>query len=347
MKDEKLHILIINWNGLNDTIACIDSIFATDIEDFKIVLTDNNSDNQEFELLQKKYSSNKNITFVQNDSNIGFTKASNQSLSALLKLESSFVFLLNNDAVLESNTLKRINSYSLKEINCCVSFKLLNYYNRERIDNLGHQFVSSGEILPIANNELSLNYSKSFNNHGACAGACLYSTKMLRDIGLFDEYFDTGYEDAELGLRAFVAGYQPIFDPNLIVYHKVSQSIDKVFDYQFALKTQVNIHYTYLKLVHWQVLAINYIPNLIRFLLISLINILFLRFKYLRIQYHALFIIFLRDWKIVMNARKQAKSLRRIQWWEFLKKQEFVLFYDIKRFYKFIIKGQKSYFEKY
>ena len=72
---------------------------------------------------------------------------------------------------------------------------------------------------------------------------------MLEEIGLFDEFFSTGYEDAELGLRAMLAGYTQIFAPEAVVRHRIGASIDKIRDRRYAVRLQVNINYTYLKLM--------------------------------------------------------------------------------------------------
>ena len=60
---------------------------------------------------------------------------------------------------------------------------------------------------------------------GACAGAALYRTEMLRDIGLFDEGFFLLYEDVDLSFRAQLRGYKCIYVPEAVVYHVGSGSI--------------------------------------------------------------------------------------------------------------------------
>lgn len=347
MNMNTIPIIILNWNNFSDTKECIDSVLLDNENVFQISLIDNASEEKCVESIKNEFLENDQISVSFNKQNLGFTKAHNILLNEIIKQNSSFVFLLNNDTFLPIETADFIKTYSLEQNVGMVSFKMINYWNRELMDNAGHKMLSSGEIIPISHGEQIKEYKHSIENIGACAGASLYSVKMLNDIGLFDEYFETGYEDAELGLRAFIAGYQLKYEPQLIVYHKMGQSVKKVFNYDYTLKIQTNIFYTYLKLVHWQVIAIHFLPFLLRFLLITLIDIVFWRPKYLKVQYHALYIILFRDFGIVRKARREAKKFRRISWWVLLKKQEFFLSRDIKSFYKFIIKGEKSYFEKY
>ena len=347
MNKLKIPIIILNWNSFQDTKECVHSVLNNQQNNYHIHLIDNGSQKDDIECIEKKFSGNPLISISLNSENLGFTKAHNHKFRELIKENHPFLFVLNNDTSLPIETANFIEKYKFSEDLGMVAFKMINYWNRDLMDNAGHKMLSSGEIIPIGHEEPIEKYEQSFENIGACAGATLYSVDMLKDIGLFDEYFETGYEDAELGLRAFVAGYHSIYEPNAIVYHKMGQSVKKIFNYDYTLKVQTNIFYTYLKLVHWQVLAINFIPFFLRFFLITIIDIIFWRPKYLKIQYHALYQVFIKDIKIVWKARKESKKLRRIPWWKLLLKQAFFLKRDIKSFYKFIIKGEKSYFEKY
>jgi len=347
MRKTQIPIIILNWNSYQDTQECIHSILSNQDVNYHIYLLDNGSNNDDLDNIKKEFLNNLLITISFYKKNLGFANAHNQIFQKLIQNNYSFLFVLNNDTKLPSKTLDIIDKYTISENIGMVTFKMINYWNHKLMDNAGHKMLSSGEIIPIGHKESIQNYNYSFDNIGACAGATLYSVNMLKDIGLFDEYFETGYEDAELGLRAFIAGYRSVYEPQAIVYHKMGQSIKKVFDYDYSLKIQCNIFYTYVKLVHWQVIAINFIPFVLRFIIITFIDIVFWRPKYLKIQYHALYNVFIRDIKRVVLARKASKKIRRISWWKLLLKQEFFLSRDINLFYKLIIKGEKSHFEKY
>lgn len=348
MIKKQIPIVILNWNNIRDTKECIDSLLKENSQYFfEIYLIDNNSEETERKQLIDTFCNHEHVSLILNNENLGFAKAHNRIFEELLKTKSTFIFVLNNDTILPIVTQKLLSQFVFNEKEGMASFKMMSYWNRELMDNAGHKMLSSGEIIPIGHGDSINEYKISFENIGACAGATLYNSDMLRDIGVFDEYFETGYEDAELGLRAFVAGYKSIYHPELLVYHKMGQSIKKVFNYEYTLKIQTNIFYTYLKLVHWQVIAIHFIPFVLRFLLIIIIDIIFWRPKFLKVQFHALFIVLFKDFKKVCQARKNAKKWRRIPWWKLLMKQEFFIKRDIRSFYKFIIKGEKSYFEIY
>ena len=345
MDESKIPIVILNWNNFPDTKECVYSVLDGGSLNFIIYILDNNSEKEDSAELVKAYSNHPRISLRLFDKNLGFAKAHNLILKEIID-EFSMVFMLNNDTYVPKETLKRIENFSFHPDDGMVACKMIDYFNRNLMDNAGHKMLSTGEIIPIGHGEPVSNYQKSIENLGACAGASLYKTSMLKEIGLFDPYFDTGYEDAELGLRAVIAGYKSKFQPDLIVYHKMGQSIKKVFNYQYTLKIQTNIFYTYLKLMPWQIIGIQIIPFIIRYFIIILIDIIFWRPKYLKIQLHSLFIILFKDLGKVLKARKAVKQLRNINWWKLLCLQDFFLKRDIRNFNKFIIKGEKSYFEK-
>lgn len=340
-------IIILNWNSFADTQECVSSILTGNRSRFHIYLLDNGSAKEDVNVIKKTYLNHPNITLRFYDTNLGFAKAHNLIFNELIQQDFKYIFVLNNDTYTPKESLDYLLSNSFTEPKGMLAFKMINYWDRNIMDNAGHRMLSTGEIIPVGHGDSISIYNEPFENMGACAGATLYSLEMLSDIGFFDDYFETGYEDAELGLRAIIAGYPSIYEPQLVVYHKMGQSIKKVFNYDYTLKIQTNIFYTYLKLVHWQVFLIQFIPLTLRFMAITIIDILFWRPKYLKIQYHALYNIIFKDFGKVLEARKKTKSLRRISWWKLLSKQEFSFRRDIFSFYKFIIKGEKSYFEKY
>jgi GT2 family glycosyltransferase len=290
-KDQKLKqsIVILNWNDSVDTRECLDSLAKNNLSGFKIILVDNASKKEDQSILKTYIKNNPNLQFIIHDENLGFAKAHNIEFKKSIDAGDDYVFLFNNDTVLHKDCIthlkNRIENNNWGMIGC----KMINFKEQKYLDNVGHKMMSSGEIIPIGHGDSVHKYTEVNENIGVCAGAAIYSTEMLKDIGLFDDYFETGYEDAELGLRAFIAGYKCVYEPQALVYHKMGQSIKKIFNYNYTLKIQTNIFYTYLKLVHWQVMIINFIPWMIRFIIITMIDIIFWRPRYLKVQYHALY----------------------------------------------------------
>ena len=74
----ELSIITVNYNGLNDTCALIDSI--TFNEDMEVIVVDNGSTKDESSILQKLYP---NIKIIRSDQNLGFAGGNNLGIKQL------------------------------------------------------------------------------------------------------------------------------------------------------------------------------------------------------------------------------------------------------------------------
>jgi GT2 family glycosyltransferase len=97
---------------------------------------------------------------------------------------------------------------------------------------------------------------------GACAGAALYHTRMLDDIGLFDEDFFLVYEDVDLSFRAQLRGYKCLYVPDAVVYHKASSSIgdDSPISVYYSHR---NLEWVYIQNMPGSLIAKTILPHMI------------------------------------------------------------------------------------
>lgn len=99
---KKISIVILNYLNYWDTIECMDSILEMGYEFEGIVIVDNNSKNESFKILKKKYGDGEKIIVVRTGQNYGFAKGNNIGISiARKKFHTDFVLVVNNDTVFE------------------------------------------------------------------------------------------------------------------------------------------------------------------------------------------------------------------------------------------------------
>ncbi len=307
---------------------------------------DNASDGQEGEHLQQYYGNESKVTVVINDENVGFTRANQQLIDLLREDPPVYVALLNNDTEVDPDWLGELVEVAKQNEAAVVSSKLILHRNRTMMDNAGHRMLNTGEIIPVGHRDPIERHEQLKDNLGACAAACLYDFAMIEEIGFFDSFFNTGYEDAELGVRAYLAGYRCVFAPAAIAYHKSGQSIKKVFNREYAGMIQNAIWYTNFKLMPWQVLLINFPFMVAKQIFLLIANFLFFRWRYLGIQLRA-WINFFGNIEINWQARKEFQPLVRRDWWEMLRRQTFFLRYDFKRFVAVFIRRESSALDEY
>ena len=213
-------IIIVNWNGRKFIEKCLNGLRKQTYKNFSIILVDNGSSDGSIALISKNYPEVKTIAFTEN---LGFATANN---IAIKSVQTEYVGLLNNDAVPHPKWLEHLMK-ALQE-NPEAGFaasKMLFYHNPKVIDRAGDVYTTAATALLRGRGKPSETYNNQEWIFAACAGAALYRTRMLEDIGLFDEDFFLLYEDVDLSFRAQLRGYKCLYVPEAIVYHMASSSI--------------------------------------------------------------------------------------------------------------------------
>ena len=234
-------VIIVTWNAKTYIEECLSGLNKQTFKGFSIILVDNASDDGSLELVRNNYPEVKTIALREN---LGFASANN---IAIKSVDTEYVALLNPDAVPHpdwlKNLLKALENHP--EAGSAAS-KMLLYDHPSAIDRAGDVYTTAGTALLRGRGDPSDKYNNQEWVFGACAGAALYRTRMLRDIGLFDEDFFLLYEDVDLGFRAQLKGYKCLYVPEAIVYHKASSSI--VYDSPISVYySHRNLEWVYIK----------------------------------------------------------------------------------------------------
>lgn len=101
MSEQTVSIIILNYNGLKDTVSCLESVLKSTYKRFKVYVVDNGSNIDEASILKKTVKSKKCV-FIRFKKNYGFTGGNNR---VMRKLKSKYILLLNNDTVVRKNWL--------------------------------------------------------------------------------------------------------------------------------------------------------------------------------------------------------------------------------------------------
>ncbi|WP_407330218.1 glycosyltransferase family 2 protein [Klebsiella pneumoniae] len=256
-----IYIILVNWNGINDTLACLDSLLKLNCDNFSIVVCDNgSSDNSSLKIqewfcsleneqrnkcnlhkvsekqLDKKFDKNKNLNifFIDIGKNLGFSGGNNVGIKfSLSQGDMDYVWLLNNDTVVDSNSLSIMKSAFSRNENIGICGSRLVYFDaRDTIQGLGGVFYP---ILCMAKHykayepaDMQFNDDLVSDQIDYIIGASmLISKNVLDDIGgLCEDYF-LYFEEIDFCLRAKNAGYKIFVTTESIVYHKEGASTKK------------------------------------------------------------------------------------------------------------------------
>jgi GT2 family glycosyltransferase len=339
-------VVVLNWNGFSDTKAAVNSLLSQN-RLAKVVLVDNGSEPDEVAMLKQWSADIPQVKLKLNNNNLGFAKAHNEVFKDLVKEGFCYVACLNNDAVADKNWLEKLHeTIDSADVSMASSLMVMSS-NENRIDNVGHQILSTGEIIPAGSGELVQSHKPQKNSVGPCAGACLYRLDMLSQIGYFDERFFVGYEDAELGLRAWLCGYNCHYSAEARVSHKMSASIGKIRKASYLSEIQSHIFYSWFKLMPMSVVIQKFPGMIFKYSMVLLIDLILFRFKFLKVMVNGIRLTIL-NWSEIKRARKTFYLEQRVTRSnsEIIAMLTPFLPFDARRFWKHIVLGKKSALEE-
>lgn len=223
-------IILVNYNGYNDTLKCVQSIKKNDYHDYKIIIVDNASDDRK--VLQNDNYLNKETDVLYMNDNLGFSAGNNRGIEyAKKKYDPDFYFLLNNDTEISKNTIKElVNTYEQYSENCGILTCKINYYSTPDIVwSAGGKFdFFTGLADQPACGKKDSHEFDGIKKITFCTGCVMFISKEIIDlVGLLDENFFLYAEDTDYCCRVMNAGYQLLYTGGAVVYHKVSASTGK------------------------------------------------------------------------------------------------------------------------
>ena len=137
-----------------------------------------------------------------------------------------FVFLVNNDTVIDKSSLRVLVQYAMKPGIGIVAPKIYYYHDKKRIWSVGAKcHPITLEKMRGGEDELDCGQWEHVMSVDFLTGCgLLISREVLQDVGLFDERFFVYYEDHDLCLRTRRKGYELLLVPQAVMWHKVSVS---------------------------------------------------------------------------------------------------------------------------
>jgi len=210
-------VVILNFNGWQDTLTCVDAVLKQSYKNFHIYLIDNGSKDESLEKLTK-YENHGKITFFKNPVNDGFSGGVNIGIKHAMEHDYEYVALLNNDATITKEWLE-ILLESSRRTGASATTGLLLDGDGKKIESTGDGYSAWGLPFPRQRDEPVKDARDSEFVFGGTAGATLYTTALFKDIGLFDETFFAYFEDTDISFRAQLAGHTAYYEKSAIAYH--------------------------------------------------------------------------------------------------------------------------------
>lgn len=229
MKEPLVYIVLLVWNGYEDTIECIESLKKISYKNYKIVIVDNASTNDSVTILKRKYPG---YEFVKNSTNLGYSGGCNVGIKLALKNAAEYVLLLNNDTIVDPSFLTELIVVGESVQNIGILSPYIYYKDNTDV------IWSSGINMDIRKPWpfIDINMLRTINKEilnprqvdlvSGCA--MLIKKSVFKSIGFLREEYFLYFEDMDFSLRAHKKHKLIFAVPKATVWHKIGSSSSKL-----------------------------------------------------------------------------------------------------------------------
>lgn len=236
-KVAKIIILILNWNGKEDTIECLESIQHIDYPNYQIVVIDNGSTDGSVIAIREKFSL---VHIIENKANLGFAAGNNVGIEYAVSEGANYVLLLNNDTIVDSQLLREFINASEKHPEAGIlGAQIYIYKYPQKIWYAGVKWLpEQAKFIHLGSGKIDAegDWQEIRETEYICGCALLIKTEVIRKIGVLDPRYFLMWEETDWCYRARQAGYRCLVVPDSKVWHKISASFsggDKAPHYQY------------------------------------------------------------------------------------------------------------------
>lgn len=227
----KVAIIVLNYNGLDNTLDCLDSLRRLNSNSNKIetIVVDNDSSDGSAQALQKL----KDIELIINNKNLGYSGGNNVGIKKALQRGADAILVLNNDTIVDGDLINNLTkALKVADIVCPKIYFAPNFeYHKQRYkkNDIGKVIWYAGGHIDWANilgihdgvDEVDRGqFSKTKEIDLATGAAIMVKKKVFEKIGSFDEKYFLYLEDMDFCVRAKKAAFRIIFEPKAILWHK-------------------------------------------------------------------------------------------------------------------------------
>lgn len=219
------YAMILNWNGADDSIRCLESLRRIKGAELKTVVVDNGSSDDGVLRIQSIFPE---VEVISTGRNLGYSGGNNFGIRLLLERKPAFICLLNNDTVVDPGFAAALLACAERHPRAGVFAPQVRFLNRPGV--IWSQGIG---VSPLTGRIVCPEHGRNAGDAAApktvdaVSGAVvMIRRKTLEDIGLFDERFAFYHEDVDFCLRAAKAGWKTMAVPGATAWHRVGAAMN-------------------------------------------------------------------------------------------------------------------------
>lgn len=213
---KKVGVVILNYKVVEQLLKCVKSVKNSSHKELEIIVVDNASnDNSE-----QKLSGDKEVIFIQNEKNLGYTGGNNVGIKRALEIGCDYVFILNPDTQIDRSAISRMLALG-EETGSGIIGPKIYFQNPKKIWYAGGIF----DRLNVIGSHRGVDekdvgqYDEEEATDFVTGAAMFVKKEVFEKIGLFDDKYFLYYEDSDFCFRAKQAGFEVVYYPTAVVYH--------------------------------------------------------------------------------------------------------------------------------
>jgi hypothetical protein len=219
---QKVSVIVLNWNGRDDTIECLKSVYASGHGGYDVIVVDNGSTDGSVRAVRAAFPA---ALIIENEDNLGFAEGSNRGMAHAVESGAKYVMLLNNDAVIDKDALSLLAAEMERDEKIGAIGPLILYWGTD--DNAWSSGMTIDRKRGLVKDAGLVRGRISGSHRVDALSACaiMLRASALKRCGYFDGKLFMYGEDTDLCVRLSRSGYSIACLPEARAWHKVGRAI--------------------------------------------------------------------------------------------------------------------------
>ena len=278
-------VVTLNYNGKKHLGYFLRNALKIKYSNYEIVVVDNGSSDNSIDFLENNFGE---INLIKLSKNYGYSSGFNKGINYAINKGADYILITNNDVLLHRDIIKE--GVKLAETNDRIGYlggKVFDLNTNRKFQYAGGRFMLDNRLTPSrGRGEYDNGQYEDVEYFDFMDDVCvLVKSRMVEEIGAYDDDFFFDWEETEWNSRIINSGYKIVYNPKMLAWHRKHGStsgnrfseIPEKYHWRgkilFYFKTGLNKNSTLYFLIkillveipiHWLYLIINNNSNLIR-----------------------------------------------------------------------------------
>lgn len=223
---ERAAVIILNYNGAEDTIECVNSIVDTGCP-VDVIVVDNASKDDSLSRLKETLP--QETVLLTSEVNLGYAGGNNIGIRYAYDKGYEYICVLNNDTVVTENFILPCVEELEKHSDIAFIGPTIVNYSDGRVQSTGGNILINRAYVDCKNNGEGYSPEPRIIQSDYIGGACMvFRREIVKELGMIPESYFLFFEETEWCYRALRKGYRNVCLNTTKLRHKGSASIDKI-----------------------------------------------------------------------------------------------------------------------